>query len=238
MGFEQADRRRSGDSGRIGPVQSPVRPPGTRPPCVAAGTSGQPQRKMQDKQRRDAASVPVMLEVAVHRDGGLWRPVLWEGRRGLTEMQAAETSRNGILSVFSEGSTPPRYSSCNPAAASVFVSPDRLRCPDFPTSSPHRRAAVTCRLSTTLPPLRLRKRVGEPGQGWVSGFHLEIPVTFPQVGTRPTPACDSVTWGQDHSNSCSVVIAGPWQDGLPILPGTRKTFAGLYRKWGSRCLKN
>ena len=109
MGFVQADRWRSGDSGRIGPVPSPVRPPGTRPPGVAAGTSGQPQRKMQDKQGRGAVSVPVMLEAAVHRDGGLWRPVPWKGRRRLTEMQAAKTSRNDVLSVFSEGSsaTPP-----------------------------------------------------------------------------------------------------------------------------------
>ena len=109
MGFVQADRRRSGDSGRTGPVPSPVRPPGTRPPCVAAGTSGQPQRKMQDKQGRDAASVPVIPEAAVHRGGGLRRPVLWKERRRLTEMQAAKTSRNDVLSFFSEGSnaTPP-----------------------------------------------------------------------------------------------------------------------------------
>ena len=133
----------------------PVRPPSVRTPCVAAGTSGHPQRKMQDKQGRDAASVPVMPEVAVHRDGGLWRPVLWKGRRGLTEMQAAETSRNDVLTVFSEGSSatpppPPRYSSYNPVSASVFVSPDRLRFPAFPPPSPHRCAAATCRLSTTV----------------------------------------------------------------------------------------
>ena len=67
------------------------------------GFARQRQRKMQDKQGRDAASVPVMLEVPVHRDGGLWRPVLWKGRRRLTEMQAAKTSRNDALSIFSEG---------------------------------------------------------------------------------------------------------------------------------------
>ena len=67
------------------------------------------QRKMQDKQGRDAASVPVMPEAAVHCDGGLRRPVLWKGRRRPTEMQAAKTCRNDVLSVFSEGSsaTPP-----------------------------------------------------------------------------------------------------------------------------------
>ena len=109
MGFDQADRRRSGDSGRTGPVPSPVRPPGARPPCVAAGTPGQPQGKMQDQQGRGAPSVPVTLESAVHRGGGLRRPVPWRGRRGLTEMQTAKTCRNDVLSVFSEGSnaTPP-----------------------------------------------------------------------------------------------------------------------------------
>ena len=73
------------------------------------GFARQRQRKMQDKQGRDAASVPVMLEVPVRRDGGLRRPVPWKGRRRLTEMQAAKTSRNDVLSVFSEGSsaTPP-----------------------------------------------------------------------------------------------------------------------------------
>ena len=62
---------------------------------------------MRDKRVRDAASVPVMLEAAVRRDGVLRRPVLWKGRRGLTEMQAAKTSRNDVLSVFSEGSSAP-----------------------------------------------------------------------------------------------------------------------------------
>ena len=66
MGFDQADRRRSGDSGRSGPVQSPVRPPGTRPPCVAAGASSQPQRKMQDKQGRDASSSPSSQKALAH----------------------------------------------------------------------------------------------------------------------------------------------------------------------------
>ena len=121
MAFDQADRRRSGDSGRTGPVPSPVRPPGTRPPCATAGTSWQPQGKMQDEQGRGAASVPVMPEAAVHRGGGLRRPVPWKARRGLTQMQAAKTSRNDVLSVFFEGSSAtPRLSSPARSQAALF----------------------------------------------------------------------------------------------------------------------
>ena len=94
-------------------------------------------------------------------------------------------------------------------------------------SPPHpRRAEASCRLSTTVAPLRLRKRAGQPCQGWVSGFHLEVPVTFSQVGTRPSPACDSVTWGQDRYNRCSVVIAGPWQMDFPSCQGPRIPSSG------------
>ena len=60
---------------------------------------------MQDKQGRDDSSAPVMPEVAVHRDGGLRRPVRWEGRLRLAEMQAAKTSRNAVLPVFSKTSS-------------------------------------------------------------------------------------------------------------------------------------
>ena len=60
---------------------------------------------MQVKQGRDGRLAPVMPEVAVHRDGGLRRPVRWEGRLRLTEMNAAKTSRNAVLPVFSKASS-------------------------------------------------------------------------------------------------------------------------------------
>ena len=56
FGMKQADRRRSGDSGRSGPVPpASVRPPSTRPPCVGARTSGHPQRKIQGKHWEEKA---------------------------------------------------------------------------------------------------------------------------------------------------------------------------------------
>ena len=88
--------------------------------------------------------------------------------------------------------------------------------------SPHpRRIAAPRPLAASLlpwPPCAYGKESGSQAQGWVSGFHPEVPVTFSQVGTRPSPACDSVTWGQDHYNRCSVVIAGPWQMDFPSSP--------------------
>ena len=60
------------------------------------------QGKMQHKQGRAGPSVPAMLEVAVHGDGGLGRPARWEGRLRLAAMQATKTSGNVVLPVFSK----------------------------------------------------------------------------------------------------------------------------------------
>ena len=145
----------------------------TRPPCVAARTSGDPQRKMQDQQGRDAASVPVMPEVTVHRDGGLWRPVLWKGRRGLTEMQAAETSRNDVLTVFFEGS-----SATPPPPDIRRITPYRRRYPSHQTGSaslpsPHRRRiAVPRPLAVSLLPWPLCAYGKESGSQVKSGYQV------------------------------------------------------------------
>ena len=91
--------------------------------------------KCETNREKTLRPVPVMLEVAVHRDGGLRRPVLWKGRRRLTEMQAVKTSRNDVLSVFSEGSsttpltcrriTPYRRRDSSPRTGSPSLPPPR-----------------------------------------------------------------------------------------------------------------
>ena len=160
----------------------------------------------------------------VHKpENSLWAPTQ---HRAEWRLGGAVSGVLCLISAVTYPCQPPRYSSYNPVSASVSVSPSQLRFPAFPTPSPHRCAAATRRLSTTVAPLRLRKSVGQPGQEWVSGFHPEVPVTLSQVGTRPTTACDSVTWGQDRYNSCSVVIAGPWQMDFPYSQALRRPFSG------------
>ena len=163
MGFDQADRRRSGDSGRIDPVPPPVRPP-THEAALRCG------QNIQSSTEEDA--VPVMLEVAVHRGGGLWRPVLWKGRRGLTEMQAAETSRNDVLSVFFEGS------SATPPPDIRRITPYRRRYPSHQTGSaslpsPHpRRIAAPRSLAISLLPWPLCAYGKESGSHVKSGYQV------------------------------------------------------------------
>ena len=146
-------------------------------------------------------------------------------------MQAAETSRNDVLSVFFEGSSapppPPRNSSYNPVSASVSVltRPAPLPC------LPHTLAASLRR--GHLPPLYYRgpfaptekSRAARPKGGYqVSTRRYRS--RFLRSNTRPTPACDSATWGQDRYNSCSVVIAGPWQMDFPSSQAPRRPSSG------------
>ena len=142
---------------------------------------------MQDKQGRDAVSIPVMREVAVHRDGGLWRPVLWKGRRRLTEMQAAKTCRYDVLSVFSEGSSttpPPDLSSYNPVSASGFVSPDRLPFLASPTArfAPSHEAA--CGPDSLIP----RNAPGRSA-AWANPYLIMPTGKRPRAETRCVPVC-------------------------------------------------